>query len=123
MAALDQGGGGFPGRPGRFGFIAVFPETVPRTDRRAALWEGLTALLAPGGFAVISLPSSEADRFDRKKPPGFRRLGDLKRNGFRALAYEKQRGEPVLKSGSPAADNEPQVHAAGQVQQRTNFLF
>ncbi|MDR1239385.1 MAG: methyltransferase [Treponema sp.] len=75
---------------GRFGFIAAFPETVPRTDRRDALWEGLAALLAPGGLAVVSLPASEAERFDRKKPPGFCRRGDLKRKGFRALAYEKK---------------------------------
>jgi 16S rRNA G1207 methylase RsmC len=86
-----RGLAGLPGGPGagRFGFIAAFPEAVPRTDRREALWDGLAAFLAPGGLAVVSLPSSEADRFDRKKPPGFRRLGDLKRKGFRALAYEK----------------------------------
>jgi hypothetical protein len=88
------------GRPaGRFGFIAAFPEAVPRTSRRAALWEGLTAFLAPGGIAVVSLPSSEADRFDRQKPPGFRRLGDLKRKGFRALAYEKSQREKREVSG------------------------
>jgi hypothetical protein len=87
LAGLFEGGGS--GAAGRFGFIAAFPETVPRTDRRAALWDGLAAFLAPRGLAVITLPSSEADRFDRVKPPGFRRLGGLKRQGFRALAYEK----------------------------------
>jgi predicted RNA methylase len=79
---------GSPGGAGPFGFIAAFPETVPRTDRWDALWEGLAAFLAPGGIALLSLPSSEADRFDRRKPPGFRRLGHLRRNGFRALAYQ-----------------------------------
>jgi hypothetical protein len=72
---------------GRFGFIAAFPELVPQTDRLDAYWEGLAALLVPGGMAVIGLPSSEAERFDRKKPKGFTRLGDIKRHGFRALGY------------------------------------
>jgi hypothetical protein len=87
LAGLLSGGG--PPAAGRFGFIAAFPETVPRTDRRAALWDGLASFLAPGGLAVVTLPSSEAERFDRLKPPGLRRLGDLKRKGFRALAYKK----------------------------------
>jgi 16S rRNA G1207 methylase RsmC len=89
LAGLAESGGS--AAAGRFGFIAAFPETVPRTDRRAALWDGLAAFLAPRGLALIALPSSEADRFDRAKPPGFRRLGDLKRKGFRALAYGKTR--------------------------------
>jgi hypothetical protein len=90
LAGLLESGGS--GAAGRFSFIAAFPEAVPRTDRRAALWEGLAAFLAPGGLAIVSFSSSEADRFDRKKPPGFRRLGDLKRKGFRALACEKTPG-------------------------------
>jgi SAM-dependent methyltransferase len=86
-------GGNSPAMAERFGFIAVFPESVPRTDRREALWEGIAAFLAPGGTAIVSLPSSEADRFDRKKIPGLSRLGELKRKGFRALAYRKDRKE------------------------------
>jgi hypothetical protein len=96
---LESGGSGAAGpggeKPpagfgrGRFGLIAAFPETVPRTDRRAALWDGVAAFLAPGGLAILALPSSEAERLDRVKPPGLRRLGDLKRKGFRALACEK----------------------------------
>jgi 16S rRNA G1207 methylase RsmC len=89
LAGLFEDRGGSSGMAETFCFIAAFPETVPRTDRRDALWEGLAAFLLPGGAAIVSLPSSEAERFDRKKTPGFRRLGDLKRNGFRALAYGK----------------------------------
>ncbi|QQO10862.1 methyltransferase [Breznakiella homolactica] len=83
--------GDIPGRPGaqRYGFIAAFPETVPRTDRFGACWEALESLLAPGGIAVLALPSTEADRFERKKIPGFTRMGDLKKHGFRALAYRR----------------------------------
>jgi hypothetical protein len=72
---------------GRYGYIAAFPPLVPQTDRLDAYWAGLAALLAPGGMALIALPSSLAERFDRKKPKGFTRLGDIKRHGFRALGY------------------------------------
>jgi hypothetical protein len=75
---------------GRSGFSAIiaFPELVPRTDTLEALWEGITALLAADGLALIALGSSGAERFDRCKPKQFRRVGDIKRKGFRALAYQ-----------------------------------
>jgi SAM-dependent methyltransferase len=83
-----------------FGFIAAFPRIVPQTDPYAGILEALDTLLVPGGAALISLPSSQADRLanrqamihqairlDRRKPSGFTRVGDLKRRGFRALLY------------------------------------
>jgi hypothetical protein len=76
-------------KAGPYSFIASFPEIVPRTNRHAASWEALEALLSPGGIFLISLASSDAERFDRLKPKGFSRLGDMKRKGFRALAYRK----------------------------------
>jgi hypothetical protein len=112
--------GGCPAFPeqGAYRFIAAFPETVPLTDRSGALWEALARLLAPGGTALVALPSSEAEKFDRQKPaggssargigggagsidggaggindggkgPSFTRLGDIKRQGFRAMAYRR----------------------------------
>jgi SAM-dependent methyltransferase len=78
------------GKP--YGAVFLFPGLV--TGRQGAYWEGLGALLEPGGLAVIALPSTEAERFDRGKPRGFVRLGarkgDHKRHGFRALGYEKR---------------------------------
>ncbi|MDR1277199.1 MAG: methyltransferase [Treponema sp.] len=82
--------------PEGFGFIAAFPEPVPRVDENSASWEGLSALLRPGGIVLAAFPSSEAERFDRKKPSRFIRLGDLRRNGFRALAYQYQGKAAVL---------------------------
>jgi hypothetical protein len=87
-AALGESAG-----QGRCGFIAAFPQAVPRTSRQASLWEALSALLLPGGLALFGLPAAEAERLDKRKPPGFSRLGDLKRRGFRALAYRRS-GEP-----------------------------
>jgi 16S rRNA G1207 methylase RsmC len=72
---------------GAYGFIAAFPDDGARKDLYRAVWEGLGDLLAPGGLVLFALPSAEAERLDRKKPPGFRCLGDLKRHSFRALAY------------------------------------
>jgi SAM-dependent methyltransferase len=69
------------------GFIAAFPRILARTEPYAALWEALRTLLLPGAVALFSLPATQADRLDRRKPGGFTRLGDLKRHGFRALAY------------------------------------
>jgi hypothetical protein len=70
-----------------YGFIAAFPQSVPQTDRHDSIWEGLKNLLLPGGTAILAFSSTEADRFDKRKPSGFTRLGDLKRQGFRALMY------------------------------------
>jgi hypothetical protein len=78
---------------GRYGFIAAFPELLPQSslpkgaDQFASLWEALPPLLTAGGTFIAAFGSTEAERFDRKKPSGFTRLGDIKRKGFRALAY------------------------------------
>jgi hypothetical protein len=61
----------------------------------AAYWEGLAALLTENSIAVIALNAAAAEKFDRKKSPDFTRLGgrlgDFRREGFRALAYVKRR--------------------------------
>jgi hypothetical protein len=74
---------------GDYGFAALFPKLVPMTNRIAAYWEGLAALLAENGIALIALDASGAERFDRNKGVFFTRLGDFRRNGFRALAYRR----------------------------------
>jgi len=77
----------------QYGFIAAFPEILAQSrlakgaDQFKALWEALPALLAEGGVFIAGFSSSNAQRFDRVKPAGFSRLGDIKRNGFRALGY------------------------------------
>ncbi|GHT67194.1 hypothetical protein FACS1894110_12220 [Spirochaetia bacterium] len=89
-----------PAIPEAYSFIVAFPETVPGAERHTALWEDLVRLLLPNGTALIALPASEAEKFDRKKPAGgpngphFTRLGDIKRRGFRALAYRRNQ-DPV----------------------------
>ena len=71
-----------------YGFIAFFPEIISKTDRHEANWLGLKELLLPGGIVIAGIGSGEAERFDKKKLSGFTRMGDIKRKGFRALAYK-----------------------------------
>ncbi|MDR0290374.1 MAG: hypothetical protein LBI06_05505, partial [Treponema sp.] len=49
--------------------------------------------LCENGIFLAAFGSSDAERFDRKKPAGFSRMGSIKRNGFRALAYRCTRPE------------------------------
>jgi SAM-dependent methyltransferase len=84
---------------GQFAFIAAFPELLPQnsmsktakalqdTDQLTAIWNSLPPLLASGGLFLAAFSSSDAERFDRKKPHGYTRLGSIKRDGFCALAY------------------------------------
>jgi SAM-dependent methyltransferase len=88
--ALLKAGGAAAPEDGAFSLAAAFPETVPRTDRAPVLWEDFSRLLRPGGLLLVTLPSAEAAQFDRQKPAGFARSGDLRRDGFRALAYRRE---------------------------------
>jgi hypothetical protein len=80
---------------GGYGLVVLFPDLVPGTNRIAAYWEGIAALLAENGIAIAALNASAAEKFDRGKTAGparFTRLGDFRRNGFRALAYQRNAG-------------------------------
>ena len=78
----------------KYGCIIAFPEILPQsalpkgTDQLSAFWDSLPALLEPNGIFIAAFGSSEAERFDRKKPVGFTRLSSIKRDGFRALGYK-----------------------------------
>jgi hypothetical protein len=78
-----------------YGLIAVFPDEARQTGRWDAWWDALAELLSPGGILLAGLSASGADRFDRRKPGGFTRLGEIKRKGFRALGYRKTGEEAV----------------------------
>jgi hypothetical protein len=70
-----------------FALIALFPEKVTDTA-----WDGLVSLAGEDSIVLVGMTSVEADRFDRKKPQTFARLGDIKRKGFRAMAYRRLPG-------------------------------
>jgi len=94
-AAAESSAGlrGEAGNEGRYGLIIAFPELLPQSvlpkgvDQLASLWESIPPLLCPGGVCIAGFGSTDAERFDRKKPAGFTRLGSIKRDGCRCLAY------------------------------------
>jgi hypothetical protein len=69
----------------KFDLIAFFPEKAT-----ANAWDGLATVAKLGGIVIVGMASAEAERFDRKKPLGWNRLGDIKRKGFRALMFRLQ---------------------------------
>lgn len=73
-----------------YGLITFFPETVPETSREDASWKGIDYLSMPGTIFIAGMSSSEAERFDREKTSGWQKIGDIRKNGFRAIAYQKQ---------------------------------
>ncbi|GAB1484005.1 hypothetical protein MASR2M78_28220 [Treponema sp.] len=73
-----------------FDLIVSFPQAVPRVDRLQASWEGISKLLARGGLFLMAASSTEAARFDKEKNRPFMRVADLRRDGFRAIAYRAQ---------------------------------
>jgi SAM-dependent methyltransferase len=84
---------------GQYSFIAAFPELLPQSkaaktskdaDQLTAIWNSLPPLLTEGGLFLVAFGSSDAERFDRKKPHGITRMGSVKRNGFCALVYRHQ---------------------------------
>jgi hypothetical protein len=95
LEALPDGGARL------YSLIVAFPELLPHikqpktskdnqeVDQFASLWDSLQPLLAQGGVFLAAFSSADAERFDRKRPSGsgFSRLGSIKRDGFRALAY------------------------------------
>ncbi|MDR0511788.1 MAG: methyltransferase [Treponema sp.] len=68
-----------------FDLTAFFLQTALEANR---VWQGITQITKPGGIVITGMTSTEAERFDRKKPPSMRRLADCKRKGFRALMYQ-----------------------------------
>jgi hypothetical protein len=91
LSAPEEGGAPLPeSSPGGYPLIAAFPEPVPQTGGPGSWWEGFKRLLAPGGIGLAAMSASDGERFDRKKPKNFTRLGEVKRKGFRALAYQRE---------------------------------
>jgi hypothetical protein len=70
----------------RYRLIAAFAGPSGKTGI-PPYWEALSELLETGGVVLAAFSASRAEALDRKKPAVFTRLGDIKRGGFRALAY------------------------------------
>ena len=72
-----------------YNLIAYFSDGAGGTDRIASSWDALCRLTLSDAIIIIAADSMEAERFDRKKPKAMQRISDIKRRGFRAIAYRK----------------------------------
>ena len=73
-----------------FALICLFPDFIPGCRREAEMWEALAFLTAPGAFVIASMKSKDAPDFERKKKLSFVKLGEIKRDGFKALIFQKR---------------------------------
>ena len=74
----------------RYDFISFFPATSTEANLAESVWQATEELMASGGILIAGMSSMEAERFGRKKTQSFVRLADIKRAGFRALAWQKR---------------------------------
>ncbi len=81
-----------PGEPPGAGFdlILEFPDPVPEYDWIGPLWDRASRSAAPGASLVLVSRPTEAARFDRRKPRGWVRRLERKRDGFAGLAYRRE---------------------------------
>jgi SAM-dependent methyltransferase len=75
---------------GAFDLVVEFPDPVPEFDWIGPLWDRATRSAAPGAALVLVSRPTEAGRFDRRKPSGWTRSFERKRDGFSGLAYRRQ---------------------------------
>jgi SAM-dependent methyltransferase len=70
-----------------FDLIAWNPDIVPEYDWMGPLWTEASRLLKKGGTLIVHCPPTELTRLSKRKPEGFRLLGDKKKKTFIASAW------------------------------------
>jgi len=73
--------------PASFDIIAWNPDIVPEYDWMGPLWTEASRLLKKGGTLIVHCPPTELTRLSKRKPEGFRLLGDKKKKTFIASAW------------------------------------
>lgn len=75
---------------GTFDLILEFPEPIPEFDWIGPIWDRASRSARPGTILVAASRPTEAVRFDRRKPSGWIRSFERKRDGFSGLVYLRQ---------------------------------
>jgi 16S rRNA G1207 methylase RsmC len=70
-----------------FDCIAWSPDIVPEYDWIAPLWDAAARLLKRGGSLIVGCPPTELARIMKRRPQGFRNLGEKKKKSFAATAW------------------------------------
>ncbi|MEI6388647.1 MAG: methyltransferase [Spirochaetota bacterium] len=66
-----------------------FADPVPEYDWVGPTWTRALCLLRRGGTLVIAAPPTELVRLERRRPPGFRLLGEKRKKGASAAAWRR----------------------------------
>ena len=66
-----------------------FADPVPEYDWVEPTWSRALRLLCPGGTLVIAAPPTELVRLERRRPSGFRLLGEKRKKGASAAAWRR----------------------------------
>lgn len=69
--------------------LLEFADPVPEYDWVGDSWARARRLLAPGGSLVIAAPPTELVRLEKRRPEGFRLLGEKRKKGSAAAAWRR----------------------------------
>ncbi len=69
--------------------LVDFVDPVPEYDWIADVWGRAKDLIAPGGLFVVAAPPTEAVRMEKRRPEGFRLLGEKRKKGSVAVAWRR----------------------------------
>lgn len=69
--------------------LLEFADPVPEYDWISDTWSRVVRLLAPGGSLVIAAPPTELVRIEKRRPEGFRLLGEKRKKGAAAVAWRR----------------------------------
>ncbi|HUX37558.1 MAG TPA: methyltransferase [Rectinemataceae bacterium] len=74
---------------GQQDLLLEFADPVPEYDWIADTWARALKLLAPGATFVIAAAPTELVRIEKRRPDGFRLLGEKRRKGSAAVAWRR----------------------------------
>ncbi len=74
---------------GQQDLILEFADPVPEYDWIADSWARALRLLAPGGTLAVAAAPTELVRLEKRRPEGFRLLGEKRRKGSAAVAWRR----------------------------------
>jgi len=69
--------------------LLEFADPVPEYDWIAETWARARLLLAVGGLLAVAAPPTELVRLEKKRPEGFRLLGEKRKKGGAAVAWRR----------------------------------
>ena len=69
--------------------LAEFPDAVPEYDWIEPLWDRAFRLLKRGATFLLAATPTELARAEKRRPQGFRLLGDRRRKGQAAMAWRR----------------------------------